>query len=78
MINGAPKVKSLTVDSDDVQSYLAVMIDLFSRRIVGFSMQLRMTTDLALQEFLSAVWRREPKTKVMIHSDQGSQFTSKE
>ena len=37
-----------------------------------------MTTDLALQALLSAVWRRKPKTKVMIHSDQGSQFSSKE
>ena len=59
-------------------SYLTVMIDLFSRRIVGWSMQSRMTTVLALQALLSAVWRRKPKTKVMIHSDQGSQFTSKE
>jgi putative transposase len=54
-------------------SYLAVVIDLFSRRIVGWSMQSRMTTGLALQALLSAVWRRKPKTKVMIHSDQGSQ-----
>ena len=59
-------------------SYLTVVIDLFSRRIVGWSMQLRMTTVLALQALLSTVWRRKPKTKVMIHSDQGSQFTSKE
>ena len=59
-------------------SYLAVVIDLFSRRVVGWSMQSRMTTDLALQALLAAVWRRKPKTKVMIHSDQGSQFTSKE
>lgn len=59
-------------------SYLAVVIDLFSRRIVGWSTQSRMTTDLALQALLSAVWRRKPKHKVMIHSDQGSQFTSKE
>lgn len=59
-------------------SYLAVVIDLFSRRVIGWSMQSRMTTDLALQALLSAVWRRKPKTKVMIHSDQGSQFTSKE
>jgi len=41
-------------------------------------MQSRMTTDLALQALLSAVCRRKPKTKVIIHSDQGSQFTSKE
>ena len=59
-------------------SYLALVIDLYSRRVVGWSMQSRMTTDLALQALLSAVWRRKPKQKVMIHSDQGSQFTSKE
>jgi len=37
-----------------------------------------MTTGLALQALLSAVWRRKPENKVMVHSDQGSQFTSKE
>ena len=37
-----------------------------------------MTTDLTLQALLNAVWRRKPKAKVMIHSDQGAQFTSKE
>ena len=40
-------------------------------------MQSRMTTDLALQALLSAVWRRKPKSKILIHSDQGAQFTSK-
>ena len=60
------------------RSSLAVVIDLFSRRVVGWSMQSRMTTDLALQALLSAVWRRKPKTTMIIHSDQGSQFTSKE
>ncbi len=59
-------------------SCLAVVIDLFSRRVVGWSMQSRMTTDLALQALLAAIWRRKPKQKVMIHSDQGSQFTSGE
>ena len=58
--------------------YLSVVIDLFSRRVVGWSAQPRMTTDLALQALLVAVWRRKPKAKVMIHSDQGSQFTSRE
>lgn len=58
--------------------YLAVVIDLFSRRVVGWSAQPRMTTDLVLQALLAAVWRRKPKTRVMIHSDQGSQFTSRE
>jgi len=58
--------------------YLSVVIDLFSRRVIGWSAQPRMTTDLALQALLAAVWRRKPKEKVMIHSDQGSQFTSRE
>ena len=59
-------------------AYLAVVIDLFSRRVVGWSMQSRMTTDLALQALLMAVWRRKPTSKVTVHSDQGSQFTSHE
>ena len=57
-------------------AYLAVVIDLYSRRIVGWSMQSRQTTDVVLQALLMAVWRRKPKNKVLIHSDQGSQFTS--
>ena len=57
-------------------AYLAVVIDLYSRRIIGWSVQARQTTDVVLQALLMAVWRRKPKTKVLIHSDQGSQFTS--
>jgi len=57
-------------------SYLAVVIDLFSRRIVGWAMQSRQPTDLVLQALLMAVWRRKPANKVLVHSDQGSQFTS--
>lgn len=58
--------------------YLSVVIDLFSRRVVGWSMQPRMTTELALQALLMAVWRRKPKGTVLVHSDQGSQFSSRE
>ena len=58
--------------------YLAVVIDLYARRVVGWSMHSRMQTDLVLNALLMAVWRRKPKTKVIIHSDQGSQFTSHE
>lgn len=57
-------------------SYLAVVIDLYSRRVVGWAMQSRQPTDLVLQALLMAVWRRKPRSKVLIHSDQGSQFTS--
>lgn len=56
--------------------YLAVIIDLYSRRVVGWSMGARMQTSLALNALLMAVWRRKPKSKVIVHSDQGSQFTS--
>lgn len=58
--------------------YLAVVIDLFSRRVIGWSMQGRTYADLPLQALLMAVWRRKPKTKVHVHSDQGSQFTGYE
>lgn len=57
-------------------AYLAVVIDLCSRKVVGWSLQSRQTTDLVLQALLMAVWRRKPTTTVLIHSDQGSQFTS--
>tara|TARA_R110002110_G_scaffold85816_6_gene223967 strand:- start:6122 stop:6946 length:825 start_codon:yes stop_codon:yes gene_type:complete len=57
-------------------AYLAVVIDLYSRRVVGWSMQSRQTTDVVLQALLMAVWRRKPKNRVLVHSDQGSQFTS--
>lgn len=56
--------------------YLSVVIDLFSRQVVGWSMKSRMTTDLALDALLAAVWRRKPQGVVMVHSDQGSQFSS--
>ena len=59
-------------------SWLAVVIDLFLRRVVGRSIQSGMTTDLALQALLAAVWRRKPKHEVMIHSDQGFKFTGRE
>lgn len=58
--------------------YLAVIIDLYSRRVIGWSMQSRMQMDLVLSALLMAIWRRKPRSKVIIHSDQGSQFTSHE
>lgn len=57
-------------------AYLVVVIDLFSRRVIGWSLQTRQTTDVVLQALLIAVWRRKSKSKVMVHSDRGSQFTS--
>lgn len=56
--------------------FLAVVLDLFSRQVIGWSMQPTMTVDLVLNALTMAVWRRKPKNKVLIHSDQGSQYTS--
>ena len=55
--------------------YLAVVMDLYSRRIVGWSTKPTMTQELVLDAILMAVRRRKPE-HVLIHSDQGSQFGS--
>jgi putative transposase len=55
--------------------YLAVVIDLYSRRIVGWSTKPTMARELVLDAILMAVRRRKPKN-ALIHSDQGSQFGS--
>ena len=56
--------------------YLAVVIDLYSRSVVGWSMKPTMATEIVLDALLMAVWRRKLKQTVIIHSDQGSQFGS--
>jgi putative transposase len=58
--------------------YLAAVLDLHSRAVVGWSMGARMQTSLVLDALTMAVWRRKPKDSVIIHSDQGSQFGSDE
>ncbi|MGD3359716.1 IS3 family transposase, partial [Xanthomonas citri pv. citri] len=52
--------------------YLAVVIDLFSRQVVGWAMRDRADTELVVQALLSAVWRRKPSAGCLVHSDQGS------
>jgi putative transposase len=56
--------------------FLAVVMDLFARNIVGWSMASRITDDLVLDALTMAYWRRKPGGKVMLHSDQGSQYGS--
>ena len=58
--------------------YVAVVVDLYSRAVVGWSMQANMRTEVVLDAMLMAKWRRQPQKPVMIHSDQGSQFGSDE
>ena len=56
--------------------YLAVIMDLYSRRIVGWSMGQRLTTSLAIQAFEMARRRRRPPPGLLYHSDRGTQYTS--
>ncbi len=56
--------------------YLAVVIDLFSRRIVGWSMSSRMKSNLVCDALKMSVGQRQPAPGLIVHSDQGSQYAS--
>jgi len=56
--------------------YLATVIDLFSRMVVGWAVSERMTTDLIEKAFLNAYWKRKPSNGLIFHSDRGSQYAS--
>ena len=57
--------------------YLAVVIDLCSRKVVGWSMSSRMKAQLVCDALKMAIWRRRPKAGLIHHSDRGSQYASK-
>ena len=56
--------------------YLAVVIDLFSRSVVGWAMNKQMTRQLVMNALTMAVQRRRPPSGVVFHSDRGSQYAS--
>jgi transposase InsO family protein len=56
--------------------YLAVVIDLFSRKVVGWSMRSRMTAQLVCDALTMAIWQRRPAAGLIHHSDRGSQYAS--
>jgi putative transposase len=56
--------------------YLAVVMDLFSRRIIGWSMSDRMKESLVIDALKMTLFRREIHSKVLLHSDRGSQYAS--
>ena len=58
--------------------YVAAVIDLFSRRVVGWSMSAGMTAQLVADALLMAIWRRGKPDALLHHSDQGSQYTSEQ
>jgi putative transposase len=58
--------------------YVAVVIDLFSRRVVGWSMSAEMTAQLVTDALVMAIWRRGKPDALLHHSDRGSQYTSEQ
>jgi putative transposase len=62
--------------TDEGWLYVAAVMDLYSRLIVGWSMQSTMTAQLASDAMLMGIWRRRPSVQLLHHSDRGSQYSS--
>ena len=58
--------------------YVAAVVDLFSRRVVGWSMSAAMTAQLVTDALIMAIWRRGKPNALLHHSDRGSQYTSEQ
>jgi transposase InsO family protein len=57
--------------------YLAVVIDLYSRKVVGWSMGSRMKAQLVCDALMMGIWLRRPAAGLVVHSDRGTQYASK-
>jgi putative transposase len=66
------------IATDEGWLYLAVVIDLFSRQVVGWSMKLHMKTELVADALRMAWFRRHPEAGLIFHSDRGSQYCGHE
>ncbi len=62
--------------TDEGWLYLAVVLDLFNREVVGWSIKPRMTADIVMDALAMAWFRRQPAPGLMHHSDRGSQYAS--
>ena len=62
--------------TDEGWLYLAVVLDLFSRKVLGWAMAARMTATLVCDALTMALWRRKRPKGVIVHSDRGSQYCS--
>ncbi len=65
------------IPTDEGWLYLATELDLYSRRIVGWAMSERMTSDLVIESLIMAVEQRRPAAGLIHHSDRGSQYASR-
>jgi putative transposase len=66
------------IKTDEGWLYLAVVMDLYSRRVVGWAMKDRLYREIVMEAFQQAVWRRKPGQGLIFHSDHGSQYASHE
>lgn len=77
---GAPNQKwvgdIMYLRTDEGWLYLAVVIDLWSRAVIGWSMSSRMTTQLACDALQMALWRRKRPENFIVHTDRGGQYCS--
>ncbi len=64
------------IATDEGWLYLAVVLDLYARRVVGWAMSERMTARLVCDALQMALWRRKRPSGVIVHSDRGSQYCS--
>ncbi|HIB94074.1 MAG TPA: IS3 family transposase, partial [Candidatus Lambdaproteobacteria bacterium] len=64
------------IPTDEGWLYLAVVIDLYSRKVVGWSMDKNMKAKLVNDALLMAVWQRKPRAGLIWHTDRGSQYAS--
>ena len=64
--------------TDEGWLYLAVFLDLFARKIVGWALSTRLQSNLVALAFTRAIVRRQPGAELMVHTDQGSQYVASE
>ena len=78
----APNVKWVAdftyIDTAEGWLYVAAVLDLYSRRVVGWSMSPTMTAQLVMDALVMAVWRRGQPKQLLRHSDQGSQYAAED
>jgi transposase InsO family protein len=65
---------AVSMQIQNLENYLAVVIDLYSRKVVGWAMSIRMNAVLATEVFMMAHWRRKRARGLIHHSDRGSQY----
>jgi putative transposase len=66
------------IGTDEGWLYLAVVLDVYSRAVVGWAMAERMTRDRVIAALTMAIWRRRPGPGLIAHSDRGRQYASRE